>query len=185
MKTFLVTGAYGKVGRAVVAGLVARGDRVVAIDLMAGDLDGVPVRQLDLIDRRAVDEAITGCDGVIHLGAHPRPEGRPGEEILANNVLSTYVVLDAAHRHGNIPVVLASSGSIYGTAWSPQVTYQSEVPVTEDNALAYVDPYALSKDVAERIGAMVARQGVGVIALRFHWVITPTEIADQVRLADP
>ncbi|MGD7789664.1 NAD-dependent epimerase/dehydratase family protein [Propionibacteriaceae bacterium Y1700] len=184
MQTILVTGAYGKVGREVVAQLVARRDRVVAVDRRDGRVAGVQMRAVDLGDRAAVEQAVSACDGVIHLGAYPSPEGRAGEDTLINNVLTTYVVVDAATRH-KVPVVLASSGSIYGTAWSPEVTFQEEVPVTEATPVRYVDPYALSKDVAERIGAMAARQGIGVLALRFHWVVTADEIAEQVEQADP
>lgn len=182
--TLLVTGANGKIGQEVIAQLVARGDHVVAVDRRGGQVAGIDVLPVDLGDRSAVERAVSACDGVIHLGAYPSPEGRTGEDTLINNVLTTYVVVDEATRRG-VPVVLASSGSIYGTAWSEEVTYHKEVPVTEATPVEYVDPYALSKDVAERIGAMAARQGIGVLALRFHWVVTAAEIAEQVEQSDP
>jgi UDP-glucose 4-epimerase len=72
--------------------------------------------------------------------------------------------------------VLASSGSIYGTAWAPDLLIQPYVPVDEDSPLQYVDPYALTKDVLERMGQMYARRGMTVTALRFHWIATTDEV---------
>ena len=73
--------------------------------------------------------------------------------------------------------MLASSGSIYGSAWAPEPLAQPYLPVDEDSPLQYVDPYALTKDFVERTGEMYARRGMTVTALRFHWILT----ADEVR----
>jgi nucleoside-diphosphate-sugar epimerase len=43
-------------------------------------------------------------------------------------------------------------------------------------SLRHVDPYALSKDLLERMGQMYARRGVTVTALRFHWILTRDEV---------
>jgi nucleoside-diphosphate-sugar epimerase len=72
--------------------------------------------------------------------------------------------------------VLASSGSIYGTAWAPDLLTQPYVPVDEDSRLQYVDPYALTKDLLERMGQLYARRGMTVTALRFHWIATTEEL---------
>jgi UDP-glucose 4-epimerase len=59
------------------------------------------------------------------------------------------------------------------------------VPIDEETALRYVDPYALTKDVLERMGEMYARRGMQVTALRFHWILTPDEVRRYIAEAPP
>jgi UDP-glucose 4-epimerase len=71
--------------------------------------------------------------------------------------------------------VLASSGSIYGTAWAPEPLAHPYLPVDEESPPQYVDPYALTKDLVERMGQMYARRGMTVTALRFRWILSAEE----------
>ncbi|MGZ4566754.1 MAG: NAD-dependent epimerase/dehydratase family protein [Blastococcus sp.] len=48
----------------------------------------------------------------------------------------------------------------------------------EDSPLQYVDPYALTKDLMERMGQMYGRRGMTVTALRFHWILTTAEVRE-------
>ena len=59
------------------------------------------------------------------------------------------------------------------------------VPIDEETALRYVDPYALTKDILERMGQMYARRGMQVTALRFHWILTPDEVRRYIAEAPP
>ncbi|SDT00496.1 NAD-dependent epimerase/dehydratase family protein [Microlunatus soli] len=169
--TVWVSGSAGKLGSEVVRQLERDGITVVGADV-AGPGD----HQVDLTDPDAVRRSLTGCDAVIHCAAIPSPENVEPADLVHNNTLSTFNVLQEAWRAGISTAVLASSGSIYGTAWSPEPTVAPYVPVTEDSPLDYVDPYALTKDFAERIGRMYARRGMTVTALRFHWILTVQEL---------
>jgi UDP-glucose 4-epimerase len=169
--TVWVSGSAGKLGGAVVSHLKQTGVRTIGVDLQ-GPVD----QRVDLTDPVAVRESLGGCDAVIHCAAIPSPQGTPPAALVHNNTMSSFNVLEEAWTAGIRTAVLASSGSIYGTAWSPEPTTAPFVPVTEDSPLDYVDPYALTKDFTERMGQMYARRGMIVTALRFHWILTIQEL---------
>lgn len=166
-----VSGAHGRLGRAVCAQLAAAGHEVVAADVTGPD----PV---DLLDRSAVARSLAGCDAIIHAAGIPSPADIEPVDLVRTNVLTTFNALEEAHRAGCRLAVLASSGSIWGSAWSDEVSHR-RIPVDETNPLDYVDPYAFTKDVLERAGQMYARRGMTVTALRFHWILDPDEVRTQ------
>lgn len=158
-----VTGSAGNLGRAVVADLLGSGYEVVGIDRPEWDGRSVAplVPQLD------------GCSALIHLAAIPAPVGHRPETVFANNTQATYAALEAAGSRGIRRCAIASSGSAYGTAWSPEPTRFGYVPVDEDHPMINFDPYGLSKEVDERTAAVMARRfSMSVAALRFHWIAT-------------
>ncbi len=167
-----VSGAAGKLGAAVVEKVRAAGTEVVAVDRVSTD----GALQVDLRDYRAVAESMAGADSVIHLAAIPSPGGVQPSVLVENNTMSTFNVFEAAAQRGIDRVVIASSGSIYGYAWSPTRIDPAYVPVDEATPFEFVDPYALTKDLGERIGAMFARRGMTVLALRLHWIVAAHEL---------
>lgn len=169
-----VTGAAGKLGRAVVADLLDHGYEVVGVD--RAEWDGRSVAPLA--------ELLDGCSALIHLAAIPAPIGFPAEVVFANNTQATFATLEAAGTVGISRCAIASSGSAYGTAWSPQPTRLRYVPVDEAHPMINYDPYGLSKEVDERTAAVLTRRyAMSVAALRFHWIATRDEqlgaIAEQ------
>ncbi|GAB3932405.1 hypothetical protein GCM10027614_01540 [Micromonospora vulcania] len=96
----VVTGATGKLGRAVVAHLRAVGVDVLAVDRAAGrdprDIEG-EFLQVDLTDYGQVVEAFTGgadehaggVDAIVHLAAVPAPGLLPNAITFANNSAAT------------------------------------------------------------------------------------------------
>ena len=61
-----------------------------------------------------------GCSALIHLAAIPAPYGHPHQVVFGNNVTATFAALQAAADAKITRVVIASSGSAYGTAFSPR-----------------------------------------------------------------
>ncbi|QPP07850.1 NAD(P)-dependent oxidoreductase [Streptomyces bathyalis] len=167
-----VSGARGRLGAEVCRQLAAAGHDVVEADV-AGDADG----SVDLLDRHAVARSLESADAIIHCAGIPSPEGVAPAELVHANTMSTFNALEEGWTAGVRTAVLASSGSIHGTAWSPEPLTHPYVPVDEDSPLQYVDPYALTKDFMERMGQMYARRGMTVTALRFHWILTPDEVS--------
>ncbi|HEY5846735.1 MAG TPA: NAD(P)-dependent oxidoreductase, partial [Microlunatus sp.] len=178
-----VTGSSGHLGRAVVDALLAHGYDVVGIDRTAApdptaDSDstedaGATITTHDWDGRSvaAIAARLDGCDALIHLAAIPGPEGNPPEVVFANNTQATFAALEAAGSGGLRRVAIASSGSAYGTAWSPHPTRVRYVPIDEDHPMINFDPYGLSKEVDERTAAVMARRhSMSVAALRFHWI---------------
>lgn len=148
-----VSGAAGKLGSAVVAMLRANGVDVTAVDRIS---DSPAVRRVELVEFEATKESMVGADAVVHLAAYPSPEQVTPSWLVQNNVMATFNVFAAAFQLGVQRVVMASSGSIYGYAWAPELFAPAYLPVDEDTPLVFVDPYALSKDLGERIGRMYA-----------------------------
>lgn len=165
-----VSGAAGKLGTEVCRQLRAEGHDVLEADARAA---GAAV---DLLDGAAVAASLRGAEAIVHCAAIPSPEDVAPAHLVENNTMSAFNALEEAWTAGIRLAVLASSGSIYGTAWAPEPLTQPYVPVDEDSALQYVDPYALTKDLLERTGQMYARRGMTVTALRFHWIATSEEL---------
>lgn len=173
-----LTGASGKVGRVVVHDLLDHGYEVVAIDrVRAADPDArAEQRVADLTDANAADACLDGCDALIHLAATTDPVSQSASETIANNVRGTFNLLDAAARRGLARVVLASSQSVLGHPWAPTVLPLDYAPVDEDHPARPVDPYALSKQLCEAMGAYVARaHGLRVLSFRFPSVWLPEQ----------
>jgi nucleoside-diphosphate-sugar epimerase len=165
-----VTGSSGHLGRAVVADLIAHGYAVVGIDRATGDA-GPPAQPWDGRSVNTIRSLLDGCDALIHLAAIPAPVGHPPEVVFTNNTQATFAALEAAGSVGIRRAAIASSGSAYGTAWSPEPTRVRYVPIDEDHPMTNFDPYGLSKEVDERTAAVMARRfSMSVAALRFHWI---------------
>jgi nucleoside-diphosphate-sugar epimerase len=176
-----VTGSSGHLGRAVIDDLVAHGYQVVGIDRVVAPETSHPTYAWDGHGVEPLVPLLDGCAALIHLAAIPAPVGHPPEVVFANNTQATYAALEAAGTAGITRCAIASSGSAYGTAWSPQPTRLRYVPVDEDHPLINYEPYGLSKEVDERTATvMVRRFAMSVAALRFHWIATREQQLDYV-----
>lgn len=186
----LVTGGSGKLGRAAVAELLVHGHQPVVADRQPPDPAGqdAPFREVDLTDPGQVLSVLYGCDAVLHLGAIPGLGRLPDEQVFFNNTRATYSVLHAAALLGVRRAVIASSLSALGLAWAVHPFLPHYAPVDEDHPLLPQDPYGLSKVVDEQTAAMFHRRtGMAIVALRFHWIVTPEEAREGAAqaTADP
>lgn len=175
----LITGASGRLGRAVIADLLAHGYDPIGADRVkpeTGEVHGLRVVETDLGDVGQVAGAMRGCAAVIHLGAIPAPYAHADEVVFRNNTGATFAVLQAASLLGIRRAAIASSGSAYGTAWARQRFAPAYVPIDEALPLLNHDAYGLSKEVDERTAEMFCRRdGMSIAALRFHWIATREE----------
>jgi UDP-glucose 4-epimerase len=146
----LVTGATGAVGPRVVSALHEAGHRVRTLSLDAPPagawLEAVDARLGDITDPAAVQTAMVGVDGVIHLAAllhiiNPPPELRSRYERI--NVGGTANVVEAARQAGVGRVVFFSTIAVYGASAGSVLTEAS--PLRPDSF------YAQTKVDAERI----------------------------------
>jgi dihydroflavonol-4-reductase len=74
--------------------------------LEAGDLDTMVG---DVTDPAAVEQALRGCEAVVHAGSGFSMDSRDAGRIRQVNVRGTDVVLGTAHRAGLDPIVYVSS----------------------------------------------------------------------------
>lgn len=159
MKTVLLTGAAGGVGRHLRAGLAGRyalrlSDRAVIADLGEGE----SFVAADLADMEAVRRAVAGVDAIIHLGGFS-VEGA-WEPILHANVIGTYNLYEAAREAGVKRVVFASSNHAVGFYRRDETIDHAVYPRPDSR-------YGLSKVFGEGLASLYAdKYGVGSMCIR-------------------
>src|SRR6476646_10378548 len=127
----LITGAAGFIGSSVARVLLARGDSVLGIDNLNDYYDptlkdarlksiehpNFAFRKVDFADHAALDAALAGetFDGVLHLGAQAgvRYSIENPRAYVQANLVGHLNLLEVA-RHAEVPMVYASSSSVYG-----------------------------------------------------------------------
>jgi len=151
----LITGASGFAGRHLVAACRADGDEVI---------EAPPSRVADLRDAEAAVGLVAAArpDVVYHLAAQAHV-GRSWEDpgsTLQGNLAMTLNMLEAVRAEAPSAVVLlVGSGEEYG----PPL----EVPMTEDDVLRPVSPYAVSKVSCDLLGGVYAvAHGLRVVRAR-------------------
>jgi UDP-glucose 4-epimerase len=167
----LVTGAFGFVGRGVVRQLLGGGHQVLALQSPWSTTEprlapGLTVARADLRDKQALAEALSGVEGVCHLGARTRVRESFEDPVgyYDTNLGGTIALLDAI-RQANLSteaprVVFGSTAAVYGLA--------DAYPVTEQAPLRPTNPYSASKAAAEALIGFTAQAGdIGATILRF------------------
>jgi len=162
--TLLITGITGFLGSHLARSFIDAGEEVhgLATDI-GSEIAGAELHDADLLDvealRRVIEssqpEAIVHFAGLSHVGESWR---RPGD-YLRINFTGTWNLLDAA---GDVPVVFASSGEVYGKV------PEDEQPIREDRPLDPRSPYAMTKACAEELALRH-----GGIVMRFFNIIGP------------
>jgi nucleoside-diphosphate-sugar epimerase len=151
----LVTGSKGLIGTAVTNCLEEAGHMVRTFDIRDDP------RQ-DLRDPAALEAALDGVDGVIHLAAVSRVvwAERDPDQCRATNVDALSRLIGAARARRRPPwLIFSSSREVYGE--------QEVLPVAETAALRPMNAYARSKVAGETLVAEAARQGMTANVARF------------------
>ncbi|MFI6264973.1 NAD-dependent epimerase/dehydratase family protein [Micromonospora sp. NPDC051006] len=183
----VVTGATGKLGRAVVRHLRDVGVDVLAVDRAGGrdprDVDG-EFLLVDLTDYGQVVEAFTGgadehagrVDAIVHLAAVPAPGLLPNATTFANNSAATYNVFAAARAAGIKRVVWASSETVLGLPFDTPPPY---APVDEEYAPRPESTYSLNKALEEEMARHFCRWDpeLVMVGLRFSNVMDVEDYA--------
>jgi len=160
MKKVLVTGAAGGIGTRLRKLLPA-----VYKSIRWSDMRDLPDRRndeefvpADLTDLKAVERAVEGCEGIVHLGGVSVE--RPWEEILPANLIGCYHLFEAARRQRAERVVFASSNHAIGF-------YPRTRRIGVDHMVRPDGYYGVSKAFGEAIGALYAyKHGLRVTSLR-------------------
>lgn len=191
MKTALVTGAAGLLGRATVDALAEGGVEVHAVvrNLEQSFRDDVTFHALDLaqpLDRAALPAQI---DAIFHLAQAREFRDFPAAAmpVFAINTASTAFLLDYAVGAGVSSFVYASSGGVYLGAPGSVVTEESALQ--EPSALGY---YLATKLSSEALVASYSSQ-FSTAALRYFFIYGSRQsrsmliprLYDRVRLGEP
>jgi UDP-glucose 4-epimerase len=179
-----VTGGSGKLGRVVVADLVAHGHTVVNLDREPPPdrPSGSRFLRTNLTDHGQVLEALLGVDehhrhgvdALVHLAAIPAPGLATDAATFENNILSTYSAFAAARAAGIHNVVWASSETVLGLPFAEPPPY---APVDEAYHPRPNSSYSLSKALGEEMAVQFCRWDpqTKIIGLRFSNVMHPEE----------
>ena len=189
MPRYLVTGCAGFIGSTLTETLLDGGAEVVGIDAFTdyyprdrkeAQLDAVrehPGFELDELDLGAgplPGPLLEGIDGIFHLAARPGVRASWGAGFpayLNDNLAATHYVVEAATERA-VPVVYASSSSIYGDALS--------YPTAEDTGPAPISPYGVTKLATEHLmGAYIRDFGLRCTVLRYFTVYGPRQRPDM------
>ena len=167
-QTSVVTGGCGFVGKHLMDALVARGDRVICVDLNDPGRDDVVAVQADITDPKAVRDAVAGADTVFHNASAVHTRQHATELVWRVNLEGTRNVLAGCREAGVPKVVYVSSGS---------VVYQGKDIEDGDESLPYAAisqaPYADSKIAAEKEVLAFNDARVATVALRPHVIFGP------------
>lgn len=183
VRTIVVTGAFGQLGRRVTAILLDRCFRVVALDLSTEKTRAAaqelalqaPAGRLvpaftDLLDVKAVRRVLAEYqpEAIVHLAAVISPSSYRDPRLARRiNVDGTQVVLDAAQRLPVAPlVVFASSAAVYGS----RNPYRHPELITAQTPVNPIDQYGHDKVCAE---AAVSDSALPHCILRLAGIISP------------
>ncbi|QIN78602.1 NAD-dependent epimerase/dehydratase family protein [Rubrobacter marinus] len=172
----LVTGSAGKVGRAAVAALQAKGHEVRATDLIPPvferpeDSDPEYI-QADLTDAGDAYAVVNGMDAVVHAAALPEPTHNPPHVVFHNNLMGVFNTLEAAIRLGVPRYVNISSETVPGFFFPERPFLPDYVPVDEEHPIKPQDPYATAKYFGELLmDGAITRSDIRCISIRPSWV---------------
>jgi len=162
----LVTGAEGLIGTAVRRSLAGR-HRLTALTLRREEF---PSFVADIGDLESILPAFDGIEAVVHLAASASV-GSSWEEVLANNIVGTRNVFEAARLSGVQRVVFASSNHAVGMHEREAApdAYRADDPLVigEDVAPRPDSLYGVSKVFGEVLGRYYADvHGLRVVCLR-------------------
>jgi nucleoside-diphosphate-sugar epimerase len=188
----LVTGSAGRVGRAAVKELVARGHEVIGFDIRP--TPGLPPERsvvAGLADVDVLRKAASGARCLIHLAATPDdarfPRGTPPDdgdnflkELVPNNIIGPYQILETARTLGIPRVVLASTGQVIDGHLRA-----GNFPVTPDSPPRPRYLYACTKVFLESLGQVYSKwHGITVLTVRLGWCPRDTGQVKEIAAAE-
>lgn len=182
----LVTGGTGFVGSHSVAALVSRGHQVRLLvrsrNRVARSLSPLGVADAesvvgDVTAPRSVEEAMAGCDAVLHAAAVYSLDPRAASRMRETNVRGAETVLGAAVRMGLDPVVHVSSYA--ALLPSREAVLTTDSPVSRPHGT-----YSRSKAESEQVARRYQEQGAAVVIVYPGGVIGPDDpyLGDTNRL---
>ncbi len=184
----IVTGSAGFIGSSIAEELLQSGNQVLGIDcftdyypraikehnlqpLLASKNFQFVAQNLLEIDLPPV---LKGVDAVFHQAAQAGVRSSWGTQFQTytnNNIMATQRLLEALIGT-NIPLIYASSSSVYGET--------RQLPMREDHPTRPVSPYGVSKLAAEHLCYLYWKNyGVRTISLRYFTVYGPRQRPDM------
>lgn len=183
-----VTGAGGFIGSHVVEALLKRGHKIRALvhynslgrwahlqPYATQPHARIQVIAGDVADARCVEEAVEGCNVVLHLAALigiPYSYHAP-ESYVNTNIRGTLNVLEACRKLKTKRLIVTSTSEVYGTA--------IYTPIDEKHPLQGQSPYSATKIAADKLAESYFRSfELPVVTLRPFNTYGPRQSARAV-----
>ena len=178
--TYLVTGASGFLGRAVLTELKKKGARIRALvlenDPLAAELpEGVSVVRGDVCDDASLEHFFFGADSgtcVIHCAGIVSVASNPGNRIYRVNVGGTNNILRHCEKAGVGKLVYVSS--VHAIPEKPKGTEITEDAVFSPDMVR--GDYARSKAIATSLVFEAARRGLNTSVVFPSGIIGPGDV---------
>ncbi|KAI8114623.1 hypothetical protein M9434_002743 [Picochlorum sp. BPE23] len=167
-RVFCVTGASGYIGGAIVERLLRAGHtvhgtvrsnpkdtRYDTMRAMDGAKDRLQLFQADLREKGSFDEAVRGCDVVIHVASPVTvrvARGQVEEEVIRPAVEGVEHVVGAIERSGTVDTLVytGSLSAVHGDNWERGADHVYTEEDWDEVASLSKFPYAYSKVLAEK-----------------------------------
>jgi nucleoside-diphosphate-sugar epimerase len=184
---YLVTGCAGFIGSHLAERLLADGHTVIGADCFLPLLYSRAEKERNLrplfenkkfkfselnLSEKFPSDLLKGIDSIINLAAMPglAPSWTSINEYFNSNVLVVGNLLAASRESGGIPILHASTSSVYGR----------DATSNESGALIPISPYGVSKLAAEKLlSAFLDEFKLPFTALRFFSVYGPRQRPDM------
>jgi uronate dehydrogenase len=166
----LLTGAAGKLGRAMRPFLAPHAEVLRLVDCQA--LDALHPNEetftLDLNDVPALHRAVEGCSAIVHLAGYPREAD--WDVLLPANIQGVINLWEAAHANGVDRIIHASSNHAVGF-YPRQEILDERVPPRPDSR------YGLAKVFMEGLAELYAhKHGLRAFGIRIgHCAPAPSD----------
>jgi dihydroflavonol-4-reductase len=181
----LVTGGTGFVGCHTVAALVGCGHQVrllvrdpgrITPALAPFGITEVDAVVGDVTNAATVQQAMAGCDAVVHAAAVYSLDPRRAARMAHTNPTGTDIVLGAAHRQGLDPIIYVSSLAVFWPTTTARLTAGAPLGTG-------VGPYTRSKLAAEQVARGYQQAGAPVVITYPAGVLGPHDphLSDTVR----
>ena len=160
-KKVLITGAAGRIGRVLNEGLKDRYNiRVLYNRTVLDQQFEEEVMVGNITDLEKMEEAVDGCDAVIHMAGNPSMQAT-FEEVHEANSLGTYCIYEACVRRNCPRVIFASTNHVTGNYEKEGIYVTPDMPIRPDSF------YGACKAHGEGLGRYYSdKLGLGVICLR-------------------
>lgn len=188
MRRALVTGCAGFIGSHLTEKLLSHGWTVAGVDSFAPTYETEPRRRVvgeisqsphfrfteGDIGQMELGGLVEDADVVFHLAARPGVRASWGDfnSSVQANIFALQRVLDALRNQPSVPLVFASSSSVYGKP--------NRYPTKESSQLRPISPYGVTKATGEAlVGAYASQFGIRAVMLRYFTVYGPRQRSDM------